>query len=230
MMPQEEHVAAMVRAGTISEAEGQRLLGALRSRRRDLPGIQALYRPMDYLSTRGMWIAAIAITAATLLVARLGIRFDGALDLHQVIGTPRWSTALLDVANDILVTGGVLWLAGLAMTRGVRVVDVVLAVAIARVAMVFGAIAAWLVLPDPRVVREALMASLTKNAPMDPSLMFASLLLPPFFIWYLVLLYQGFRTSTGLQGPRAGVAFAIGIVAAEAVTKVVLMLAASAGM
>ncbi len=227
MTSQEDHVLGMVRAGTISEAEGQRLLGALQARRRDLPGIQALYRPMDFLSTRGTWVAAIAVTVATLLVTRLGIRFDGALDLHQAIRTPRWSTALLDVANGVLVTGGVLWLVSLAVTRSVRLVDVVLAVAIARVAIVFGAIAAWLVLPDARVVREAVLAALTKNAPMDPSLMFASLLLPPFLVWFIVLLYQGFRSSTGLQGPRAGIAFALGIFVAEAVTKAVLMTASS---
>ena len=221
MISQEERVVAMVRDGALTEDEGQRLIGALRTPRR-FSSILMAYKPMDLLSTREAWIAAVIITVLSIVVARLGIRFDGALDLHRVAGPLRWSVVLLDAANSVLVTATVLWLAGRFAARGVRWIDFVLAVAIARAAAVAGGVATYLAMPNPQVLQEAVVATMTKNAPLPASIALTAILLPPFLVWFVVLLYQGFRTSSGLQGARAGVTFTLGIITAEIVTKVVL--------
>ena len=226
MTSQEERVVAMVRDGAITEEDAHRLIGALRTRPR-LWAIHMAYKPMELLSTRTARIAAIIITALSILVARPGVRFDGALDLHRVVGPLRWNLVLLDAANAVLLTATVLWLAGRLAARGVRWIDFVLAVAIARAPQVVAGVATYLIMPDPRMMQEAVVATLTRNAPLPASLYVSGILLPPFLIWFVVLLYQGFRTSSGLHGARAGVTFTLGIIAAEIVTKIVLFAASA---
>jgi hypothetical protein len=220
-MAHEERVLAMVQAGTISEDEGERLLAALRAHRRELPGWRVLFTPMEFLSTRAAWTVAVIVTTASVFVSRLGIRFDGALDLHRVSRPPAWSVVALDAAIGIVLTAAVLWLASLAVARGVRLIDFVLAVALARAAQVAGGITAWLVIPAD--IQATVVKALASGTGMDPWLALPSMLVVPFFVWFLVLLYQSFLTAAGLEGFSAGLTFTVGIVVAEVLSKLALL-------
>ncbi len=227
-MAPEQRVLAMVQAGRITEEEAARLLAALRAHRRELPGWRVLITPMEFLSTRAAWTVATIATVASVLVARLGVRFDGALDLHRVSGAPPWSLVMVDAVNGILLTAVVLWLAILAVARSVRLIDFVLAVALARVAMVVGGIVAWIAMPRPDEIQAAMVRALTNASQVELRYALPGMLVAPFFVWFVVLLYQGFRTASGLQSFRAGVSFTVGIIAAEILSKLALIVAATA--
>jgi uncharacterized protein len=221
-MADEQRVLAMVQTGRISEAEGARLLAALEAGRGTRFGWRVMIAPMDVLSTRTAWIAATLITAASCAIARLGIRFDGALDLHRVAVPPAWSTVLLDAAVSVVVTAAVLWLVSLAVARRVRLVDFILAVALARMAPVVGGLILYLAVPRPREMEAAVLRSITERTPVELAVFLPALAVLPVLPWFIALLYHGFRTSSGLAGAKAGVAFTLGLVAAEVVSKLIL--------
>lgn len=223
MMRQEERVLAMARAGTISREDADRLLAALQGSRRERPSMLSfLIQPMDVLSPRAAAIAAIAITLVSLVVGRLGVRYDGALDLHRVSGSPPWPIVLFDAANAVLLTGAVLWLAARLITRQVRFVDFVMTAALARLAQVCAGLAALVAVPNPEVVARAVLDAVTNRAPVDISILLGGIVLLPFFAWFLALLYFGFRTSSGLSPARTALALTAGLVAAEVLSKLAL--------
>lgn len=223
MMRQEERVLAMARAGTISQEEADRLLAALHVSRRERPSpLHFLIRPMDVLSPRAASIVAAAITLGSLIVARLGVRYDGALDLHRVSGTPPWPMVLFDGVNAVIVTGVVLWLAARLFSAQVRFVDFVMTVALARLAQVCAGLTAIVSIPNPETMARAVLEAFTNRTPVDIGILLGSIVLMPFFAWFLALLYFGFRTSSGLSPARTAAALTAGLVAAEVLTKLAL--------
>jgi hypothetical protein len=222
-MRQEERVLAMARAGTISQEEADRLLAALQVSRRERPPLlHLLTQPMDALSPRATLIVATAVTLASFIVARLGVRYDGALDLHRVSGTPPWPIVLFDSANAVMLTGAVLWLAARLSTAQVRFVDFVTTVALARLAQVCAGLAAVVVVPNPEAAARAVLEAAMNGTPVDIRILLGGIVLLPFFAWFLALLYFGFRTSSGLSPARSAMALTAGLVAAEVLSKLAL--------
>lgn len=228
MMRQDERVLAMARAGTISREEADRLLAALHVSRRGRPArLYFLIQPMDVLSPRAASIVATAVTLASLVVARLGVRYDGALDLHRVSGTPPWPVVLFDGANAVILTGAVLWLVARLFAARVRFVDFVMTVALARLAQVCAGLVAVVSIPNPETMARAVADAVMNRTPVDFTILLGGIVLLPFFAWFLSLLYFGFRTSSGLSPARTAAALAAGLVAAEVLSKLALAAFAS---
>ena len=217
MMPQEERVHAMVRSGTITAAEGDRLLTALRTRRRDVPGPRVLISPMEYLPTRTLAILTLVGVVAGIAIASFAIRFDGALDVHPAPIAPTLALALFDSVNVVLVPALFFWSASWLLGRQGRFVDFVLGIGVARLPLVVvGALAAWALPPWEELSRQTLT-----SAP-GGKVMIMSVLATPLYIWFITLLYQGFRTSSGLTGRRSALGFAGALLGAEVASKVLL--------
>ena len=160
MTPHEERVHAMVRSGSITPAEGERLLDALRVRRRDLPGPRVLISPMDYLPGRTLAILAGIGIAAGIIVERFGLRFDGALDVHPAPVTPTFALALFDAANAVLVLTVFFWSASWLLARQGRFVDFLLSVGVARLPLVVvGMLGAWALPPWEELSRQTLTSA-----------------------------------------------------------------------
>src|SRR5690606_33150606 len=86
-------VRDLVAGGRITVEEGERLRLALRG----TGGVPRIVRnPAEYLRPLHATLLAVAVVVASLAVSQLGVRFDGALDMHRVAGVPSWRTALLD--------------------------------------------------------------------------------------------------------------------------------------
>jgi hypothetical protein len=213
-MTDEARVREMVRAGTISDAEGARLISAMSSRRGTAP---LLLMPFERLSTSVSSIAAAVALAAGIAVAPLGVRFDGALDLH-LASSPSWRLALLDTLNAVGVVTVALWIAGLAAARRGRPVDTLSAVAIARLPLVLLALLlSWIAPPPAEALAQAASGTLS------PRLLITAVVTLPLWIWFLALLYRGFVHSAGLKsGVKAAALFTVAILAAEVVSKLVL--------
>lgn len=56
---------------------------------------------------------------------------------------------------------------------------------------------------------------------MTPHLI-AGLVMMVFSIWSLIVLFNGFKTSTGLKGAKCGAGYALGVILAEAATMALL--------
>lgn len=214
MSSSEQQVRDMVRSGKVTAAEGERLLDALAPKR---AAWTMLFNPFDRLSTSASITVAVSVTLAGIVVAWLGMRFDGALDLHQASMPRSITVSLLDTANSILVTSAVFWIAGLIAARQGRWRDFVVSVAAARAPLVFSGAILYAIMPPP----EEIMALLTKGPP-PIGLLVGSLLTLPLVIWFIVLLFAAFKTSSGMKGLRVGVTFTVALFASEILTKVLL--------
>lgn len=217
MTSHEARVRALVSSGQITESEGTRLVDALRQ---ETAGWKILFNPFDRLSTGAIWSVAIVTCAASLAMSRLGIRFDGALDLHPTGAAPRWSMSLLDQMNAVALTAAVAWLVSLLVAKRGRFVDFVMTIGAARVPLIFIALVTHWLLPSAAEMR----AMVLSGSRPGPAVVLASVLTLPFFFWFLALLYRAFVVSSGLKGLRAGLSFATAMVAAEVLSKVALVL------
>ncbi len=208
-----KRILEMLASGRITAEEADRLLGA---QRRSAHGLWSwLFRPLERLDTRAALLIAGGIALLQLLVSRLHVRFDGALDSHLVEVSVPWSDALLDLALawplTALILWGTTWLAG---RRG-RYVDFLGAVGLARAPLIAGGAITG---AFSHVFEGAASGTLT------PTLLIVSLAILPLIAWFIALLVTGIRTASGLRGMRLGVTATCGILAAELITKLLLVI------
>jgi len=130
-------ILGLLAAGRLSPEEANRLLASREQPRRP-PWWQMLADPFGHLPL-GVTLAVGALTVlASLAVATgLGLRFDGALDVHVASGPVGWSLALRDQGVALLTLTGLLWLAARIAGKPGRPIDLLAAV---------GAFFVWLTL------------------------------------------------------------------------------------
>lgn len=218
MSAPDARVSDLVAEGRITPEEGERLQRALQDGRRGTWTIGL--NPVEYLRPP----AAIALAAAVILVSlaasQLGIRFDGAIDVHRVPATPAWRTALIDQFVAVPFTALVFWLVSLAAWRRGRWQDFAVAIAIARVPALLLCIWSMLMLPELPTPEE--MVRLAKAGQIPVRVVIASVGSFPFLAWMVFWLYRGFAFSAGARGGRAVVAFVVALVAAAVLGELVV--------
>lgn len=217
MTPYETQVRELARTGRITTDDAHRLVEALGPRE---PRWMWLVNPFDRLSTTASWTIAVLVWLASVGVVLLGVRFDGALDVHVAGRAPSLGLALFDLVNSVVLTSIVLWLTGLAFARQGRLVDYVAGVSIARAPLVLTALVALWIMPPP-----AELLAMVQRPPIVPParVLVGSLLTILGVVWFVALLNRGFRVSSGLRGATLGLAFTLGLIAAEVVTKLALI-------
>jgi hypothetical protein len=209
-------VQSFVDEGRITPAEGERLRRALRAPSRVWT---IVLNPVEYLHPRWAWFLAMSVVVASLAVSQLGVRFDGALDMHPVAGVPPWARVVADQIAAVLCAAVAFWVASLVVVRQGRLQDFLVAVAVARGPMVLLGLCGGLWLPRPQE-----MLRYVQSGQVPPLVLLASVAILPFFLWFGVWLYRGFAHSAGMAGARAGVTFVVAIVVAELASKGLLML------
>lgn len=214
----DSRVADLVTQGRITPAEAERLRRALQ---RGRPRWDVFRSPFLYLPPARAALVALGVVLVSLLIAPLGVRFDGAFDVHRVPGAPAWSTAVLDLMVGVVLPSIVFWLAGLTVARQGRLQDTVVAIAIARLPLVLIALVAIVLVPNPPGARE--MMDIVASGAVPRNLLLLSLVSFPLFLWSLVWMYFGFATNAGVRGTKAVVTFLVALVIAEGLSKVVLL-------
>jgi hypothetical protein len=211
MSSPEERIREIARAQSIDAAAAERLLAAVRPAA--AKPAAALRNPFERWSGETTSLVGLVVAAAAVATSRLGVRYNGALDLHFVHGAVPFTTALSDQLVAVPVTALVLWGAARLVSRA-RFVDVLGAVALSRA---------------PAVELAAPLALLVPYMPVDPTkpnavVLGIALVSLVGLALQIVLLVLGFRTATGTRGSRLAGSLVAGLVAAEIVSKSVLFL------
>lgn len=218
MTTAKEEVLRLVFSGKVTSAEGDELLRAMSAPRRRWP-LRLLINPFERLG--GVTALAIGLfgSLAGIALSRLHVRFDGALDVHVVPLAPPLREAVLDQLVAWPLVAAVAWLIGLTIAPKGRMVDFLGVVGVARI---------------PLLLVGVFAAAARHRLPMDPAgigstppavLLGLVAVILPAIAWMLVLLIEGFRTATGVLGPKGGVAFVGVVVVAEIASKVALSIA-----
>jgi hypothetical protein len=219
MNSEQDRILEMVKQGTISTTEADKLIHALGAQRRSVLGV--LWGPFTRLDTAtGLVLGGLVGAASVAAGGLLGVRFDGAIDVHVGGGPVSFGVAVLEQVLGWGLFAVVLWAAAWAAGRRGRLVDFVVAVGLSRLPLLLlGLVSAWLV-PDP-----AELMRRVEQSPFDPLLLVvAAVSLPP-IVWCFVWLVQGYRTASGLTGGRLVLSFILAVIVAEVIAKVTLALA-----
>lgn len=209
-----EQVLELVSSGKISAAEGDELLKALPTERRS--SWKVLINPFDRLNAG--WAFGLSVVGATvgLMLSRWNIRFDGALDVHVAPHAVAWREALVDQVVAWPLTAFVLWSISLAFARQGRLVDFLGNVGTARLPLLLVGVVA------------GAMRGQLPTAPSDmgvpPSIMMLFLVAAtvPAVVLAVAMLFQGYRTASGLSGVKCALSFTAAVIAAEVLSKVAL--------
>jgi len=216
MTSEKEKVLEMVASGKVTAAQGDELIAALERPRRAT--WRALVSPFEWLPMGHALLVAAVVCGASLLLAWLvGVRFDGAIDMHVSGYSAPWLTPLLDQLVAWPLFALVLWGASRIVAREGRFIDFLAVVGVARAPLVLMAVVVVVAFPDPNDLLERAMTN-----PLDPVLLLVVVLAVPFIVWVFVWLYQGFKVASGARGAGLVIGFVTAVVVAEVVAKVAL--------
>jgi hypothetical protein len=188
----EERIRDLVRSRAVEEADAARLLEAVRpaSDRH----LRRSRNPYERWSGERTSLAGVVIALAAFATSRMGIRYDGALDLHVVGEAIPLTTAIVDQLVAFPFTAAVLWAAARLLSRGARFVDILGLVGTARLPAVMAAVPIALLVPhiskDPAAPNAALFAVIALALVAIGS--------------QITLLVVGFRATTGREPPGRG--------------------------
>ena len=212
-----ERVRAMVAAGRVDHAEGERLLGAITAPAGRAPaqGTRASLLIDPFVRWGGGIAAALGALFAVLgfVVSRWGVRFDGFIDLHVGPAVTSPPHAALEQLAAWPLGALVMWGVARALGGpGRRFVDFLGAVGVARGPVVLLALPLQALAPS----------SFTLKMSAALALMIVIGLVA--VAWQITLLFFGYRNASGLRGPKLGFSLAGAIVVAEVASKLVLYL------
>jgi hypothetical protein len=211
MTTPDERVRALVRDNVIKPAEGERLLATM-SPRPPRRGWRLALNPFERFGGGTAAAAGLAVAALSVAVTRLGVRFDGFLDLHVAPAVISYRTALLEQVVVWPLPALLFWAYARLLRRRVRLIDFLGVVGLSRAPLALAAIALGLLAPP-----------LPPGIPaLTPELAVIAVLAALGLLWSLTLLVQGIKNASGLRGAPL-IAGLIGLVlASEILSKVAL--------
>ncbi len=165
----------------------------------------------------GIGIAIVVISA---LLASFGnLLFDGAIDAHfgDNVGIAQ-SLAVTGISLFSVVVA--MYAAGLIISRNVRFIDILGTMTLARAPFLLLAIVSPFV-SFPTVDQLLQNPLIILGYPMLLLFMLISL---PAIIWFIALMYNGLKVSTGAKGKKLVISFIVALLAAEAASKACIYL------
>jgi len=216
-----QRIEGLVASGRVSRQEADALSNA--AERPKASPRRRWIDPFPAMDPRTGFAIAVGVAAVQLGLSRFGLRFDGALDMHLVSQAPSVGVALLDAVVSWPLLAAVLWLASTVVTRGVRLVDFLWGIGVARLPIVAMAIVNRLVISDP----EQVAASAMEGKP-SATVILVGLLVLPMLAWMFTWLFFAYRIASGARGARLWLSFVAGVVAAEVVSKLIVAAARGA--
>lgn len=198
----EHRILDLVRRRKIDVTEAERLLAAM-----GRPRAPRSWSPIERLGIARSLAIGLASAIAVAALSRRAIAVDGFLDLHTIeTGRTLRAIVLEQIAAWPAAAAAIVLV--LALFRGrVRPLEIFALVGIVRAPYVVAVLAATLAHGRPVVVGVVAFAVVL-----------------PAIVLLLVGLWTGIARSSALQGPRLALAFGTAVVAAEAVSKLIVSL------
>ena len=183
-----------------------------------------IINPFEKFTEVQLFILGIALTVGGSLLGYLFCsRFDGVLDLHV---TPIVTLAqpFIDNAINTVSLFLLLFILGLIINKKTRLIDVFNTVLIARSPFYL------LTLGNIGGFMNDLETKINPNNPLDIHFSAIDILVlgvfsmfaVGFLVWFVALLYNGFKTATNLKATPHKIAFAFTIILAEVLSKALI--------
>jgi hypothetical protein len=174
-----------------------------------------LFNPFIYIAGFKSLLIGIALMAISAWVGFLNnSHFDGVLDMHRAMAA-QFHIFLLEVVIDWVSISLVLFVFGVILSKSkIRWIDVFGTQALARWPMIPVAI---LVVFIPNV------RNMNLSNPQDMILLLIpAMLLLPFMIWFVALMFNAYKVSCNLKGNSLIISFIGGLISAELISKILI--------
>lgn len=190
-----------------------------------------LFNPFEQFSERSLILFGIA---TTLLLSMTGAffnaRFDGVIDLHFSRPTFFINT-LTDNALNIVLLSLALFTLGKIRNSKTRLIDIFTASLIARIPYYILPFFNWndRILNESNKIMEQFMTIQPGAVPQFEAAQMLTLLVFAivsilFLVWFIFLLYQGYKVATNAKGAVEVVLFGITLLLAEIASKIIFYL------
>lgn len=190
-----------------------------------------LFNPFEQFSERALVVFGIAATVILSLAgAHFNARFDGVLDLHFYTPTFIGDT-LRDNALNVAVLSLTLFTLGKIRNNKTRFIDIFATSLIARIPYYFLPFLNWnnvILIESENLMKQFLTAQpgvLPNFESINIVLLFLFTIVSLLFLaWFIYLLYKGYKVATNAKGAVEVVLFAITLLIAEIVSKIIFYL------
>jgi hypothetical protein len=196
-----------------------------------------LFNPSVYVAGgEALIIGVVAILVAGLIGAVSNTHFDGVLDTHTGVHAPLWVFLVEGFINWLSLALVLLVVGRIVSKTPFRTIDLLGTQAMARWPTVLTSL---LFLPPAvqryptHILQQLSTMDMSKPHQMPPIdfgpaseaiVFFAAMLaLIPVMIWLVMLMYRSFSVSCNLKGAKGIRSFVIGLLVAEAISKVVII-------
>lgn len=178
------------------------------------------YNPFVKIAGFQSLILGLIIVLASAIIGKFGnLVFDGAIDAH-IIKDVSLTKSLIYAAIDIFSLFFVMSLAARFITKNFRLIDILGTMTLAKAPFILLAIFSLFVsAPDISEIMQNPMSVLSNI----PFLLFGLLSLP-IFVWFIALLFNAYKVSTGESGSKLIVSFIVGLVVAEILSKILIII------
>lgn len=188
-----------------------------------------LYNPFNQIAGWKAFFIGTVVVIATVIVGHYSsVVYPGALDAKlaaNITLIKAFLYQLIGLSSLILI----FYLSALLFAKGTRFQDIAGTVTFARYPYLFIAILGFFVSDNTLIDVSAALKSgnlyeMSQVFPKAISFMVVSLLMIPFVIWFIALLYNAFRVSTGLKGVKCALVFTASLIIAEIVSLIIIAL------
>lgn len=186
-----------------------------------------LFNPFGIYSEKQLLVSGILITLAGSFVGSLfNVTFDGVLDVHQY--ETDFLTSLKENSINVACIFIVLFILGKLINRKTRAIDIFNTAMVSRFPQYISAMIT--ALPVLKKVEDEIISHQgdlqhLNFQPMDLMLLFViSMILLAITAYYITLLVNGFRTAVNAKKWQHFVGFAIALIIAEIISKLLISL------
>lgn len=189
-----------------------------------------LFNPFEKYAENKLFVFGILITLAGSYLGYLFQgRFDGVIDLHFVPSTTLFEP-LVDNLINILVLFLLLFILGKYINSKTRAIDVLITVLIARFPfylLTFSNYQNYISGVSEKLIASIDFQNKTTGVDIATSDMLITLLFAGisilFLIWFVILLFNGFKVATNSRGTKNNLFFAGAIILAEIISKIIFI-------
>lgn len=166
---------------------------------------------------QAFFVGLIVITVTGFVASYGNLLFDGAIDAHFG-GEVSIGKIFLLLAIDLISVVLMMYLAGLFISKNFRFVDILGTMTLSRSPFLVLALSALF-------VRQPDLSEIIKN-PMIvlsyPSFILFGIISIPVIVWYIALMYNALKISTGVRGTKLTIVFILTLLIAEIVSKALI--------
>lgn len=180
-----------------------------------------IWNPFTRIAGWQAFFLGIAVLFLSAIIGKFAnLNFDGAVDAHFYEGQLTLSRVLYVSLIDVLSVFVVMTLGAFILTKNFRIVDILGTMTLARAPFILLAIFSLFVTqPNLKEIMQNPMIILSYKM----FLVFGLFTLP-IMVWYIALIYNAFKVSTGASGGKMITVFIFALLVAEIISKVLIMM------